>query len=270
MMMRAAVLTLLLTIPLAAQTVREEMLVSTDWLAANRAPVKLLYVGDQETYNGGHIEGAVLLDITSILTARDGIPNELPDLEKLTAVFRAAGIGNEGRIVLYSDESPFAERAWFTLDYLGHGHRAAILDGGLPKWIAENRPLSKEATVAKEAPFEAKLRPAIVAKLADLTDDKVLLDSRPRAQFEDPGHIPNAVNVPLGANFAADGTLKKPDELRAMYTAAGVTKDSTNITYCRSGMQASVTYFVLEYLGYDAALYDGSYAEWSKAAEKRE
>lgn len=268
--MRTAALTLLLTIPLAAQPVRSEMLVSTEWLAGHSGSVKLLHIGSRAGYDSGHIPGAVLIEPSSLLVARDGVPNELPDAGALQAVFAAAGIGGKGRVVLYSDEWPLAERAWFTLDYLGHGGRAAILDGGLKKWTAEKRPLSTEPVTPEAAPFEATPRPEVLATLAAIREGKelLLLDSRPPAQFQDPGHIPGAVNVPLAANFK-DGVLRSPAELLDLYGQAGVSKDSVNVAYCRSGMQAAVTYFVLRYLGRDARLYDGSWTEWSKAAGER-
>lgn len=93
-----------------------------------------------------------------------------------------------------------------------------------------------------------------------------ILHAGTRAEY-DTGHIPGAVNVPMGANLKADGTLRPVGELRALYERAGVTKDCVNVAYCRTGMLSSVTYFVLAYLGYDAALYDGSFVEWSNAGE---
>ena len=280
MMMRALALSLLLTLPLAAETVREDMLVSTEWLAAHLDTVKVLHVGDKQSYDAGHVPGAVLLELSAIAVTRDEIPNELPPVETLEQVFRAAGVGDEGRIVLYANDAPLAERAWFTLDYLGHGGRAAVLDGGFRKWTAEKRSVAMEAAVPKAADFKAHPRPSIVTSLAAMRDlaamDReqfslkfALIDSRPPAQFEDPGHIPGAVNIPTGAHFK-DGVLRPAGELRALYEAAGVTRETANVAYCRSGMQSSVTYFVLRYLGYDATVYDGSYSEWSKAGGKAE
>ena len=275
-----ALLLAFLVLPAVAQDAREDMLVTTDWLEKNLASVKVLHVGDRAGYDAGHIPGAVLVELSSLVVAREEIPNELPPVETLAGVFRAAGVGQEGRIVLYSPDAVLAERAWFTLDYLGHGERAAILDGGLKKWTAEKRALSTEGTAANAAEFVPRPRPAIVTSLAAMRDvvaqsdsalnlKFVLLDSRPPEQFEKPGHIPGALNIPAGAHFR-DGVLRPAAELRALYEQAGVTKETGNVAYCRSGMQSSVTYFVLKYLGYDATVYDGSYAEWSKAGEKPE
>jgi thiosulfate/3-mercaptopyruvate sulfurtransferase len=276
------VLALLLALPAFAQNVRTNMLVSTDWLQSHLGKVKVLHVGTPADYAEGHIPGAVLLDTASFLVERDGTPNEIPPIDKLEGAFRAAGIGLRGRIILYSNDPMYAARAWFTLDYLGNGDRAAILDGGFAKWKAETRRISREPVTPQAAEFEARTKPDTLVRLSKMSElvrrrDEVgpylvLLDSRAPAQFSGeepgaqitrPGHIPGAVNVPSASHFAADGTLRLPEELRALYRAAGVTKDSTNVTYCRSGMHASVSYFVLRYLGDDVMLYDGSYFEWS-------
>lgn len=281
---RSLLLVALLALPLGAQTVRDQMLVSTGWLRQHVKTVKVLHVGTRAEYDAGHIPGAVLLEMSSLLVQRDGTPNELPPIDTLEQVFRAAGLDSRGRIVVYSVDPLFAARAWFTLDYLGQGSRTALLDGGLPKWTAEGYPLSSDPVIAKAGSFQARTKPEVVVRLAAmrelvrLADQSacVFIDARPPAQFsgEEPGpdvrragHIPGAVNVPMGTNLKADGTLRPVEELRALYERAGVTKDCVNVAYCRTGMQASVTYFVLAYLGYDAALYDGSFIEWSNAGE---
>lgn len=276
-----------LALPLGAKdVVREEMLVSADWLQRNLPVVKVLYVGDRAGYDAGHIPGAVFVDAGSLIVERDGTPNELPPIAALERVFRAAGIGARGRIVIYSVDPLLAPRTWFTLDYLGHGSRAALLDGGLAKWMAEERPLSRDPVVATPAAFEAHTVPGTVMRIGTLREvvrlqqqlgpNLVIIDARTHAQFTGdepgygvrrPGHIPGAVNVPYMNNYAADDTLRPAAELRRMYQQAGVTKESANIAYCRTGMQASVTYFALRYLGFDATLYDGSYVEWSNAGE---
>ena len=269
-----------------AQPLREQMLVSTDWLQRRLGMVTLLHIGDRTGYRAAHIPGAVLVEMSSLLVQRDGTPNELPPIDVLENVFRASGVGCHGRIVVYSSDPLLAARAWFTLDYLGQGHRASLLDGGLAKWVADGYTTSQDRVVAKRGSFEARPVPQAVARLATMRElvrlrdqlgpNLVLIDARPPAQFEgnEPGpdvrragRIPGAVNVPMASNFAADGALRPPHELRALYQHAGVSKDSANIAYCRTGMQASVTYFVLRYLGYDAVLYDGSYLEWSNAGE---
>lgn len=266
-----------------------QMLVSSDWLQRNLSKVSVIDVADKTAYDAGHIPGAVLVEFSSLVTKIDATPNELPPIDKLEEVFRNAGVGDgPRRIVIYSRDPLYATRAWFTLDYLGHGNRASVLDGGYAKWAAESKPISKEAAVVKPATFQAKVRLATLTRFSmmrqlvrdrdSLGPNLVVIDARPPAQFTGEeagnevkcgGHIPGAVNIPASTNLTSSEApvFRSVDELRALYESAGVTKSSANVTYCRTGMQASMTYFVLKYIGYDATLYDGSFVEWSGSGE---
>jgi thiosulfate/3-mercaptopyruvate sulfurtransferase len=274
-----------IAVPSLAKT-RDEMLVATGWLERNQRNVTILHIGDRAGYDAGHIPGARLIETTALLVQRDGIPNELPPIDALEKVFRASGAGSRGRIVVYSNDPLFAARAWFTLDYLGQGKRASLLDGGLAKWKAEGRALSRENMLPRPGSFEARVDPDAVIRLdmmrkmvrlrERIAPGLVFIDARPPAQFtgeeagpdvRHAGRIPGSINLPMAIHFAADGTFRSAGDLRRLYDDAGVSKDLLNVTYCRTGMQASVNYFVLRYLGYEAALYDGSYLEWSNAGE---
>ena len=276
----------LLALPLQAQRVQEQMLVSPDWLQRRLGMVTVLHIGDAASYEARHIPGAVLIELSSLLVQRDGTPNELPPVDALEQIFRSAGAGATGRIVVYSVDPLHAARAWFTLDYLGQGGRASLLDGGLANWIAAGYAISTETAHPSPGSFEARPLPQTVVRLSKLREvvrlreqfgsSLVLIDARSAEQFcgaeagpdvAQPGHIPGAVNVPYGSNLAVSGALRSVAELRAIYHAAGVTRKAANIVYCRTGMQASMTYFVLRYLGYDVMLYDGSFVEWSNAGE---
>jgi thiosulfate/3-mercaptopyruvate sulfurtransferase len=146
--------------------------------------------------------------------------------------------------------------------------------------------VSRDPVAATPGAFEAHVLPQTVTRIGTLREvvrlqhqlgpSLVIIDARTHVQFTGdepgygvrrPGHIPGAVNVPYTSNYAADDTLRPAAELRGMYQQAGVTKESANVAYCRTGMQACVTYFALRYLGFDATLYDGSYVEWSNAGE---
>lgn len=282
----ACIVALLVALPLRAQSVREEMLVSANWLQPRLGSVTLLHVGDAAGYAAGHIPGAVLVETSSLLVQRDGTPNELPEVNALERVFRAAGAGTRGRIIVYGKDPLDAARAWFTLDYLGQGSRTSLLDGGFAKWVAAGYATSTEPVTPAPGSFEARpvsrtvTRRAAMRELVSLRDvlgpDLVLIDARSPAQFygdeagpdvQHAGHIPGAVNVPFAANLDDSGAFKSVYDLRRLYHQAGVTKDSGNVVYCRTGMQAAMTYFVLRYLGYDASLYDGSFIEWSNSGE---
>lgn len=277
----------------SAQTknvVRANLLVSTDWLAKNNNNPKLvvIYVGrDNKDYSAGHIPNARFLALSDLMIMREGKPNELPPVERLTATFANLGINNDSRIVLYSDNyNLYAARAYFTLDYLGLGEQVALLDGGLDKWKAEKRPLTTEAPELKAGNFTPRLNPNIMMVRDVVRDvswatsnlDKpnyALIDARPNEEYTGAkpgdgvkrgGHIPGAANVYwMEKNLVSkeNPVLRPAGELRKLYEAAGATKNKTVVSYCRTGVQASHTYFVAKYLGYDVAMYDGSFLEWS-------
>lgn len=282
----AVVVLILTTLPLHGQKVQEQMLVSPDWLQRRLGIVTVLHIGDAAGYHARHIPGAVLIEMSSLLVQRNGTPNELPPVDALERLFRAAGVDATGRIVVYSVDPLDAARAWFTLDYLGQGGRVSLLDGGLGKWLAAGYAVSTETTPPRPGSFEARPAPQTIIRLATMHEvvrlrdqvgpNLVIIDARSPAQFcgneagpdvDHPGHIPGAVNIPYDSNLDAGGALRPAGDLRALYHRAGVTRDSANIVYCRTGMQASMTYFVLRYLGYDVTLYDGSFVEWSNAGE---
>lgn len=269
--------------------VRAQMLVTTEWLAKNlnNPNVIVIQVGrEQKEYFAGHIPNARFLPLNVLVITRDSKANELPPLEKLKALFINLGVNNDSRIVLYGDNyNLLAARAYFTLDYLGFGDNAALLDGGLDNWKAEKRPLSNEVFEVKAGNFAPRVNPNVVA-VRDVVRDVswatvnlaapnyALLDARPNDEYTGAkadatlakvGHIPGAVSIFwMDKNLVSkeNPVLKTPNELRQIYEAAGATKDKKVVSYCRTGVQASHTYFVAKYLGYDVAMYDGSFSEW--------
>ena len=133
-----------------------EMLVSTDWLAShlNDPKVVVLHIARERAhYDQGHIPGARFIAWNELTTTRNGLQNELPTVEELQKLFERVGASDDMRLVLYGDNAPLsAARAYFTLDYLGHGDHTALLDGGIEKWKAEQRTLSTEAPQVKAVP----------------------------------------------------------------------------------------------------------------------
>jgi thiosulfate/3-mercaptopyruvate sulfurtransferase len=270
--------------------VRAHMLVSTEWLAKylKDPKVVVLHVArEKSAYDAGHIPGARFLALGDILVTRDGLPNELPPIEKLQQVFARLGVGDEARVVLYGEMSGLmAARAYFTLDYLGFGDQAALLDGGLEKWKAEQREVSTAAPEVKAAKFTPRVNPRVVV-VRDVVRDVswvtssvepsnvALIDARPAEDYTGAktgdglpraGHIPGATNVYWMQHLvsAQNPAMKPVAELRRMYENAGATSGKKIVTYCRTGMQASHAYFTVRYLGYDVSMYDGSFIEWSK------
>ena len=225
-----------------------------------------------------HIPGARFIPIESIVIRNGWPPDELPPVDQLRRVFEAAGVGDEGRIILYSADPLLATRAWFTLDYLGHGDRTAILDGGFARWRSEKRPVATQRVERTAATLTAKADSTRLVSLAEMraaskSGDAVLIDARRGEQFIGSmqsrsvvrgGHIPGALCNPWRMNVTPDETFRSPAELKSMYEQLVPQGTERVIVYCRTGMEASMPYFVLRSLGYDVALYDGSYAEWSR------
>ncbi len=273
---------------LALPAVRPEMLVSTDWLARrlSNPGLVVLYIGERATYDAGHIPGTRFLALSDIAVSRGEVRNELPPVPELKKVFENVGVGDGSRVVLYGDwQGLLAARAWFTLDCLGHGDRAALLDGGLEKWHADGRPLSKEEPQVKPAVFTPHINPGAIVQLPIMQDlsweadndpaaPLALLDARSPEEYAGTkdykgvsrrGHIPGAVSLYWMKMLENkdDPQLLPPSELRKLFFDAGATPGKKVVTYCVSGVQGAFDYFVAKYLGYDATLYDGSMMEWT-------
>lgn len=268
-----------------APALRPELLVSAEWLRTHTADpgVVILHVGsDPAEYERGHLPGARFLRLGAIVAERDGNINELPPVAQLDSVFESVGVSDGARVVLYG--APLsAARAFFTLDYLGHGERTALLDGGLAGWTSAGLPISTEAPRPARGSFTPRPAPARVVD-ADWVRDRLddgsvsFVDARPEAQYtgaepgdgvQRAGHIPGAGNVFWERMLVstAQPALRDPESLRAMLGAAGVEPGDTVVTYCRTGMQSSFAYFVARYLGYETKMYDGSFLDWSRRAE---
>lgn len=272
-----------------ALALQNPFLVSTDWLAAHLddPAVVVVEVGDRDDYAGGHIAGARFVDRRDLVADCEGVADELVADERLVRTFERAGVGDTKRIVVYSRNPLVAARAWFTLDYLGHGARTAILDGGFEKWRLERRALTETSVAYAPQPFTPDIRPGSLIRIQELKDlvrrrgtlptRLAVIDARPARAFRGDrdtasnkraGHLPDAVSVPWTANLATEEppVLRPLDQLRDLYASAGVDRDALVVTYCRTGMEASMTYFVLRSLGYDVVLYDGSFVEWSASS----
>jgi thiosulfate/3-mercaptopyruvate sulfurtransferase len=264
--------------------VRESMLVSSAWLAARleETNVIVLHVATSpENYEADHIPGALYLGWERLAETVDGVSNEFPSLEALTGLVRSLGIDSDKRVVIYDEENGIrAARVYFTLDYLGLGECSSLLDGQLAVWKEEGLPLSKALPTTVGSNFKPVVNERIVIRMNELLSlinegarQKNLLDCRPPDQFsgEKPGkeiirggHLPGALNLPaLKAVVSPEKPLfLEPDKLRELYGKAGFSTDRPVVTYCRTGRSASLSYFALKYLGYDARLYDGSFSQW--------
>src|SRR5438105_2006274 len=270
----------------ATSKVNNSMIVSTDWLSKHLSDNSfvLLQVGDKSEYEAAHIPGAQFIQTSDISTPRGtGLILELPPVDQLKATFEKFGLTDQSRIVIYfsKDWVTPTSRVYFTLDYLGFGDRTSILDGGLPAWRAEGKPVTTEVRQAKQGSFTPHPNAKLVVDSAWVSSNLskpgiAILDARAAkfytgedaGQMPRAGHIPHAKSIPF-STLVEDSTnkFKSADALRALFTGAGVKERDSVATYCHIGQQASLLYFVARYLGYDAHLYDGSFQDWSNRKE---
>lgn len=269
-------------------------LVSTDWLAERlgRPDVQVVDASwympadrrdPAAEFAAGHIPGAVFFDIDALSDRASDLPHMLLSPEAFAQAVGQLGLRREATIVVYDGAGLFsAPRVWWTLRVMGFP-KVAVLDGGLPKWRAEGRPVetgaARPAPVALSASFEPDLvRDLAFVRQAVASGEAQLVDARgaPRFRGEAPeprpglrsGHMPGAKNLPFNLLVAPDGTMQGAGEIRAAFEAAGVDLDRPIVTTCGSGVTASVLALGLARLGLDRIpVYDGSWGEWGAQAD---
>ena len=229
-------------------------------------------------YVEGRLPGAAFFDIDAISDRTVPLPHMLPAPDAFARAAGDLGIGERDHIVVYDHKGLFsAPRVWWTFRVMG-ARRVQVLDGGLPRWRAEGFPVQSGPPAAPTpARFRPTFRPELVADLdmvrSRLADEAhQVLGARPAARFagEAPeprpglrrGHMPGALNLPFAALLNPDGTMKPATDLAAAFEAAGIDLDRPVTTSCGSGITAAILALGLAVLGRDAAVYDGSWAEW--------
>ena len=264
-------------------------LVSTDWLAAHLKDPDLRILDAswhmpaagrdaQAEYTDQHIPGARFFDIDEISDLRSEMPHTVPPVEKFMSRMRAMGVGDGHQVVVYDSTGLFsAPRVWWLWRLMGKTD-VAVLDGGLPKWIAEGRETSDMPPIVRDRHMTVSRQNHLVRDVTQVAraaklGDHTIIDARAAARFAgtapEPreglraGHIPGSRNLPFGEVLNPDQTMKDADGIRAAIAAAGISLDKPVITTCGSGITAAILSLALERIGKtDHALYDGSWAEW--------
>lgn len=267
-----------------------ESLVSTEWLAERLTAPDLRIVDGtyylpvqgrdaRAEYNGCHIPGAVFFPLDEIADTANPLPHMLPSPEKFSSRVRKLGLGDGNRIVIYDQHGLMsAARVWWTFRVFGH-RDVAVLDGGLPKWLREGRPIEDLPPMPRERHLTARRNNLMVRDKEQIRANiaarrEQVIDARSAGRFKgeeaEPwpgrrsGHIPGSLNLPYTDLLdPKDKTLLPADAIKAKFEAAGLDLSRPAVASCGSGVTAAVLAFALHLIGHeDVAVYDGSWAEW--------
>ena len=264
-------------------------LVSTNWLADHLDDPDLRILDaswylpamkrdGRAEYEERHIPGARFFDIDEISDHRSALPHMVPPVEKFMSRMRAMGVGDGHQVVVYDCAGLFsAARVWWLFRLMGK-FDIAVLDGGLPKWLAEGWPVDAEPPVIRDRHMIVEFQHDMVKDVTQVAAasklaDREIVDARAPGRFrgEEPepregmrsGRIPGSKNVFFKTLLEDDGTMKPVPLLKKAFEVAGVDLAKPVITTCGSGVTAAVLSLALERIGHrDHALYDGSWSEW--------
>lgn len=263
---------------------RSDVLVDADWVEAHLDDANVVLVEvdeDTSAYDKGHIPGAVKIDWKTDL--QDPVRRDFVDQAGFEKLLSAKGIGNDDQVILYGGNNNwFAAYAYWYFKLYGHDN-VRLLDGGRKKWELDSRELAEEVPERAATEYKAKEQDSSIRAFRDEVVEAIgtkdLVDVRspdeftgkllapahlPQETSQRPGHIPTARNIPWAKTANEDGTFKNAEELRELYTEAGVDLDKDIIAYCRIGERSSHTWFALhEIVGLENVKnYDGSWTEY--------
>ncbi len=269
-------------------------LVSTDWLAERiNSPDVLPIDGSwylptenrdpKAEYLEQHIPKSIYFDIDEICDKSSDLPHMLPSAQEFSSAMSKLGIGDDQTLVVYDGAGLFsAARVWWTFRVMGV-EQVYVLDGGLPKWIADGNPIEKGEQQHKERKFTARLNSTMVVNSTDILEQLgkpnfQVIDARPQGRFtgDEPeprpglkrGHIPSSINIPFPNFIDKNGCLKGDDDLKQIFNKAEIQLDQPIATACGSGVAASIVTLALSELNKnDTKLYDGSWSEWGSKTE---
>lgn len=264
-------------------------LVSTEWVAANLSAPGVVVLDASHhlpttgrnaaaEYGERHLPGAGFFDIDEIADKNDDLPHMLPPADEFAAKVGALGVGDDDHVVIYDTVGTTGgARVWWTFRAMGHD-KVSVMDGGLPKWLAEDRPVTAEKPNRPLKQKTARRQGALVRSRQDMLANidsraEQVVDARSAGRFNatepEPragmrgGHIPGSKSMPFPEVLNADRTFKSAEEVRRLFADAGIDVNAPIATTCGSGVTASTLALALFNAGIeDVAVYDGSWSEW--------
>ncbi|KXS09769.1 rhodanese-related sulfurtransferase [Gonapodya prolifera JEL478] len=275
----------------------QRALATTDWLERNLGlvvPVDASFHlptsgrSAEDEYKRCHIKNARFFDIEKIRDTQSPYPHMLPSADEFAKYMAELGVSDEDHVVVYDSVGMFSSpRVWWMLKVFGHD-KVSVLDGGLPKWVNEGRPvMDKEVKISPK--FYKAHKPntrlfvnynAVVSHLSNLENTTQIIDARPPARFNgqalEPriglpsGHMPGSINVP-GSDLLdpATNTLLPKEKLAELFKAKGVDLEKPIVTTCGSGVTACALLFALDRIGAkNVSVYDGSWSEFAARADQ--
>ncbi|KAJ3187138.1 hypothetical protein HDU85_007176 [Gaertneriomyces sp. JEL0708] len=262
-----------------------------DWaIDAAKGLVKQQPVRDaRKEFEERHIEGARFFDIDEISDKLNSLPHMVPSVEEFADHMGNLGVNNSDHVVVYDSHGIFSSpRVWWTFKVFGHD-KVSVLDGGLPKWLQEGRPVTSRAPTTQPTKYQAVFKDDLVIDYQTLmmhvsdfmyAKNFTIVDARPRGRFAgfqpEPrpnlpaGHIPGAINIPQPELVDPDSkTLLPPDDILERFARESVDLDRPIVTMCGSGVTASTLFLALDVIGKRTGvkLYDGSWSEWASKAK---
>lgn len=278
--LNAFILSLAVLASTSAQERKQPVFVSAQWLSNHLKDPDLvvLHVAfNRHEYSVGHIPGARFLWYNWLAVSTPDASTEMPPVEQVDTLLESYGISEKSTIVLCfgGNNVSTTTRMFLALNYFGFGNQTSILDGGFEAWKRENRTIATETPVARKTSLTLKPQPSVITDAdwikSNLSNSGVaIVDARTRTFYDGngggivrQGHIKGAMNIPFSSVLDSTNKLLSLSRLQFMFDSVGVKKGRKVVSYCHVGQQATVIFSVAKMLGYDAAVYDGSFEDWN-------
>ena len=262
------------------------ILVTTDWLEKNLNDTSLIlfYIGEKADFDSIHIPNSQYISLQGFLIDTDKLRHEFQNINVLDSILEINGVNNYSQIVLYHENErmiPAVARMFVTLDYVGLGNNTVVLNGGLKKWLNEQKETTNQVNIRPKGNFEVKINQATAVnsdyvRAQQNNPDFIVLDAHPAEMYTGSfdsiekqyfgGHIEGALNLPFSFMLVdSEPYLFKDDQdLLKEFENVGANMNKTIIHQCGTGILASVNYLISKHLNFNTMFYDGGFEEWEK------